>query len=101
MSMYDSHDDTDMKDQILRELIAKMEDVLGTGLKERHGMGVEVQAESPEGLKAGLEKAGEVVDKGPEASPIKSDSEQEESDESDLERLAELDDEDDKDKFKK
>lgn len=99
MAMFDEQDDTEMKDRILRELVEKMHEILGDDLKSRHGMGVEVQADSPEGLKAGLEKAGEVVDKGPEhAVPPKSDQEQQESDESDLARLAEFaDDEDDED----
>lgn len=111
MSMFDDFDEDKVKDQLLLSLIDKMEDILGDGLKGRKGLGVEIQADSPEGLKAGLDKAGDVMDKGsPEelgggalelGEPESGEPSSEDSDASDLERLQELlgeddDDEDDK-----
>src|SRR5271165_1355522 len=60
--MYDDDKDQDMKDKILQSLIDHMEDVLGDGVRGRSGLGVEVQAQDPEALKAGLDKAKDVVD---------------------------------------
>lgn len=98
--MFDNRDDDQdiqMKDKILLNLIDQMHDILGSGLKSRPGMGVEVQADDPESLKAGIEKAGEVVGK---AMPSDSDSPQspDEADGDDLERLKELFGSDDDDK---
>lgn len=104
MSMFDKPQDDDqdndsaMKDMILQHLIDKMESIIGGGLSSRPGMGVEVQADSPEALKDGIEKAGEVVDQVPsmddnnkiEDEGKAAEAGPESSDDEDLERLKEL-----------
>lgn len=106
--MFDPRDedqaDSQMKDKLLMSLIDQMHDLIGSGLKDRSGMGVEVQAETPEALKAGLEKAGDVVDHAVPDKDVEEEVSPEESDESDMERLKELfgdDKDEEEDKFRK
>jgi hypothetical protein len=108
--MFDDHDqDSELKDKILQSLVDHMEDILGEGLKQRSGLGVEVQAEDPESLKEGLDQAKEAVDQhapvieqalaGHSDGGDKADGDSDED--SDLQRLLALagdDDEDEKDK---
>lgn len=60
--MFHDDDDSVLKDKILESLVEHMEDILSGGLKDRTGLGVQVSAADPEALKAGLDKAKDVVD---------------------------------------
>lgn len=80
------NEDMEMKDQLLQDLIDRMEDVLAGGLQKRKGMAVEVMAEDKEDLKKGLEKAEDVIEAAPEMKPAS----KEEDEMSDEERLAAL-----------
>lgn len=107
MSMFDSGNGSDDQDQqiadrVIAALIESLEGQMGSDLKGRPGMGVEVQAADPESLKAGLAQASDAVDKGPGALAIDGKGAMpspEAGDDDDLERLKELfgSDDDDKD----
>lgn len=103
-------DEDKMKDTILEALIAKMEDVIGSGRlappapAEDKGLAVQVQAPDKESLQEGLDKAGDVLNKVPGDLAAGGD---EDDNKTDDERLAELldgsspeDDEDEKNKFR-
>lgn len=77
-----------LKEKILDQLMDAIEERIAGNVKKRKGMGVEVMAASPSGLKEGLDKASEIVDHAPDMKdPESKDPESELSDE---ERLMEL-----------
>ncbi len=110
--LHDDNIDQDMKDKILEQLIEKMEDLIGGGLKDRSGLqdhsglAVEVQAPDKDKLAEGLDKAKDVVSESPLS--LDKPEEPKEDDQSDEDRLMELmgdegsssDDEKDKEKDK-
>lgn len=84
-----SEDDIASKKEVLSDLKSQMEEQMAEGLKGMKGLKkVTVASDSPEGLKEGLEKAEEVVEKLPGEESEETESEEME-DESEDEEMSE------------